>query len=100
MIIGMTITKDDQIDAVAAAAGINAKQARAAIDAVIGVVMAGLLRDGRILLHGLGIFEVHRRSPRRVRNPSTGSMMDLPSKCVVRFRPASNLRSRVEDHYR
>jgi nucleoid DNA-binding protein len=99
MIIGMTITKDDQIDAVAHAAGVTAKQARDTIDAIVGVITAGLISEGKLSLHGLGIFEVQRRGPRRVMNPSTGVPMDIPSKCVVKFRPANNLRKRVEDHY-
>src|SRR4051812_48623437 len=96
MIIGMTITKDDQVHAVAQAAGISLKQARDAIDAVAAVLMAGLVGDGQITLHGLGRFTTQHRGPRRVRNPATGLMMDVPAKTVVKFKPADHLRERVE----
>lgn len=95
MIIGVTITKDDQIQAVAKAAGITARQARDAIDAVAAVATVGLLEDGRFTLHGFGLFTTQRRAPRRVTNPATGVMMDLPPKTVVKFKPSTHLRERV-----
>lgn len=97
MIIGMPITKNLQIEAVAEATGLTVKQARAAIDAVVGVVTAGLLEEGRIVLDGLGIFETRRRSARHIRNPATGVMMDLPPSQVIKFKPAAQLRARVEE---
>jgi DNA-binding protein HU-beta len=95
MITGMT--KDDQIRAVAAEAGITSTQARMAIDALTAVITVGLISDGRITVHGLGNFETKRRSERRVRNPATGDMMDVPARTVVKFKPSSYLRDRVEE---
>jgi DNA-binding protein HU-beta len=96
MIIGMPITKDEQVQAVAAATGLSNKQARYALDATVALVVAGLRADGKITLHGLGMFEKQRRSERRVRNPSTGVMMDVPAKTVIKFKPSSALRALVE----
>jgi len=90
------MTKRQQIDAVAIAAGITARQARDAIDAVAAVVRVALLQEGRIKLDGLGTFAVQQRRPRRVRNPSTGVIMDLPASAVVKFRPVPDLRASVE----
>jgi DNA-binding protein HU-beta len=99
MIIAMAITKDDQVQAVATAAGITARQARDAIDAVVAVVTAGLLQEGRITLHGLGSFATRVRSPRRVMNPATRVMMDIPARTVIKFKPAHQLRDRVEEQH-
>lgn len=87
--------KDEQVRIVAEHAGITSKQARDAIDAVVALVVAGLVAEGRVILHGLGSFEKRRRSSRRVRNPATGVMMDVPAKTVVTFKPSSHLRERV-----
>lgn len=97
MIIAMT--KRQQVDAVAAAAGITAKQARAALDAVAAVVQVALLEDAQVVIGGLGTFKVDRRAPRDVRNPATGKTMHVPSKPFVRFKPASDLRQRVEERH-
>ena len=96
MIIAMTITRDEQVRAVAAAAGITAQQARFALDAVAGVVTAGLEDHDHVTIQGLGRFVVQHRGPRRVRNPATGMIMDLPATVAVRFKPSAYLRERVE----
>jgi DNA-binding protein HU-beta len=94
MIIGMT--KRQQIDAVSFAAGLTARQARDAIDAVSAVVRLALRQDGKIRIDGLGTFMIQQRRPRRVRNPSTGVMMDLPASAVVKFKPTPELRAIME----
>lgn len=96
MIVDM-ITTDDQIDAVAMAAGITRRQARKAMDAVSAVVIAGLTSDDRIVIQGLGTFAMHHRRLTRVRNPQTGHMMEVPARDAIAFRPAKQLRQRVED---
>jgi DNA-binding protein HU-beta len=93
MITGMI--KDEQIKCVAQEAGITAEQARRAIDAMAAVLTVGLMSDGKIIWHGFGTFATHRRGPRRIHNPSTGSMMDIPSKTVIKFRPSSHVLERV-----
>jgi nucleoid DNA-binding protein len=99
MITGKMITKDEQIRVVARAAGINAHQARIAIETVVGLVIAGLVKDDRFMLHGLGTFLVAHRRARRVMNPSNGVLMDLPPSAVVKFKPTLDLRKRVEDKH-
>jgi len=90
------VTKDEQITIVASKARINAREARAALDAVSAMITAGLVADGKITVHGLGTFQTRLRSPRRVFNPATKVMMDAPAKTVVRFKPSGYLRERVE----
>lgn len=97
MIIAMT--RREQVEAVAHAAGITARQARDALDAVGGIVVAGLLESERVTLGGVGTFVVKRRSPRRVTNPATGVPMDLPASAAVAFRPAGELRKIVNDRW-
>jgi DNA-binding protein HU-beta len=91
------VTTRDQVTLVAHAAGISAAQARLALYAVAGVIKAGLLEDERVALTGVGTFSVQYRSPRRVRNPSTGVMMDLPASRAIKFKPTPELRSSVEE---
>jgi DNA-binding protein HU-beta len=90
------VTKRDQVDAVAHAAGITPRQARDAIDALASVVGVALRNDERIKVDGLGTFVVQHRRPRRVRNPATGIMMDVPASAVVKFKPVLELRSSVD----
>lgn len=93
------MTRRDQIDAVAYAAGITTAQARNALDAVAVLVKIGLLNDEKFTLVGAGTFSVQRRRPRRLRNPATGIMMDLPASAVVKFNAAPDLRNAVNDKH-
>lgn len=91
------MTKDEQVRIVAEHAGITSRQARDAIDTIVALVVAGLVAEDRVVVHGLGSFDKRRRGPRRIHNPSTGEMMDVPAKTVVRFKPSSHLRERMEE---
>lgn len=93
------MTRRDQVEAVAKAAHLTIKQARDAIDAVAAVVQLGLLEEERSKIEGLGAFIVRRRGPKRVRNPSTGVMMDIPATAVVLFKPAPQLRDSVKERH-
>lgn len=97
MIIAMT--KRDQAMLVSRATGLTAGQARDAIDAVVAVVRTGLLEEGKVKLDGLGTFLVAQRTPRTVRNPHTGDMMDLPASAAVKFKPVPELRESVRSKH-
>lgn len=97
MIIGMT--RRDQVDAVAKAAKLTTAQARDALDAVAGVITHGLLEEEHVKIERLGTFTARRRGPRRVRNPSTGVMMDVPATAVVLFKPVPQLRESVKERH-
>jgi nucleoid DNA-binding protein len=69
----------------------NPDTVRDVFEAVAGV----LLRRGRVEIDGFGAFELRRRKPQRARNPRTGERIDVPAKTVVRFAPATALKSRA-----
>jgi DNA-binding protein HU-beta len=97
MITGMT--KREQVQAVAALAKITNQDARRALDAVGALIATGLLEDGRFVFSGLGSFVVQQRRPRRVMNPSTGVMMDLPASAAVKFKPEPQVRLRIKERH-
>jgi nucleoid DNA-binding protein len=65
---------------------------RRTFEAVVNI----LLNRGRAEIAGFGTFELHRRNPRRARNPRTGERIDLPAKVVVKFKPAGALKRQAE----
>jgi DNA-binding protein HU-beta len=94
------VTKREQVTLVARSTGLTARHARDAIDAFAVVVATALVEDaGRITVDGLGTFLVQHRAPRRVMNPATGDMMELPATAVVKFKPVPQLRKRVEERH-
>ncbi len=65
------------------------------IAAAIDTVGAALVREERVQIHGLGVFETRMRAAKVGRNPATGESVTVPAQRVVKFRPAQDLRDRV-----
>jgi nucleoid DNA-binding protein len=59
-----------------------------------GIVQA-LVEEGRVELRNFGIFEVRWRKPRKARNPRTGEMVMVPTRCSVIFKPGLVMQDRV-----
>lgn len=64
--------------------------------ASLGRAVAGSLKDGNeIVLPGVGKLKPDARAARTARNPSTGAMIDVPAKTVVKFKVAKDLADAV-----
>ncbi len=71
------MNKTDLINVVAAEAGLNKKQAEAAVNATLSAV-ANALKDGdKVQLIGFGTFEVKSVAAREGRNPKTGEVIKI-----------------------
>jgi integration host factor subunit beta len=58
--------------------------------------IANALNEGkRIEVRGFGSFNLHTRKPRVCRNPKTGTIINLPSRQVIRFKPGKKLKQSV-----
>lgn len=64
----------------------------------VGAVIQQTLgkNDTEVTLPGVGKLVVDVRAARTGRNPATGEAIQIPEKCVVKFRPAKTLRDAVE----
>jgi nucleoid DNA-binding protein len=66
-------------------------QADAVVNAVInGIIDAVKTGDG-IVLTGFGSFTTKITKARVARNPSTGALVNVPTKSTIRFRPSKAL---------
>ncbi|HEX6486832.1 MAG TPA: HU family DNA-binding protein [Nocardioidaceae bacterium] len=81
--------KDDLVQAVADAAGINKAEAGRALQAVVDTVTSAVASGERVQIPGLGTFERRERSAREGRNPQTGETMKIAATKVPGFKPAS-----------
>jgi len=80
------LTKGQIVAGVAEAAGINKKQAGAAIEALVN--MAYKNAASGFTVPGLGKLVLLDRKARQGRNPATGATIMIPAKRVVKFRVA------------
>jgi len=79
-------TKSEIIAGMARAAGIEKKQANAALKALVTMAYKGA-KDG-FAIPGLGKFVVAARKGRMARRPVTGEAIRIPPKKVLKFRVA------------
>ncbi|MAW41016.1 MAG: DNA-binding protein HU [Phycisphaerae bacterium] len=90
------MNKTDIIELVATEMDCSKVQAGKAVEAVIKSLREGILDDGGVTITGFGAFNIKKRKPRTVRNPSTGDPMTIPAQTVVDFRTAPAFREMLE----
>ena len=89
------MTKNELIAAVAEATG-KTKADISAVLASLAAVATNTLKDGGdVTLGGIGKLSAAKREARQARNPSTGAMIDVPAKTVVKFKVAKDLADTV-----
>lgn len=89
------MNKSDLIDAIAGDANITKAQAQSALNSFLGSTSNALGKGDKVTLVGFGTFSVTRRNARTGRNPRTGKEIKIPAKNVVKFKPGSELSSKV-----
>lgn len=63
--------------------------------AVVNAIKAGLKKDGKVQIVGLGNFTVKDRAARKGRNPKTGEEIQIKASRTVAFRPGKKLKEFV-----
>ena len=75
--------------------GITINEADIAIDVVIEGIITQLLEKQKSVVQNFGTFYVKQVQQRTARNPKTGETVIVPTKKVVRFKPANKLKDSV-----
>jgi len=79
-------TKSQIIEGMATAAGVNKRQAKDALEALVAMAYKGA-KDG-FTIPGLGKLVIVRRKARWGRNPATGEKIRIKAKKALKFRVA------------
>jgi DNA-binding protein HU-beta len=88
-------TKDELAKLVAARAGLDNSQAKAALDATIAEITAQLKAGNDVKFTGFGKFSMVDRPAREGRNPQTGESMQIAAKTAAKFSPGAELKKAV-----
>jgi DNA-binding protein HU-beta len=89
------MNKAELIDKISEDAGINKKQAAAALDSFTDTVAKSLKKGDKVTLVGFGTFSVSKRAARTGRNPQTGAAIKIKAKKVAKFKAGAILSSKV-----
>ena len=89
------MNKKDLVGKIASDASLTRAQASRALDAFVQGIQASLVRGDRVTISGFGTFGISHRKARRVRNPRSGSAMEVAAKRVPRFAPGAELKTAI-----
>lgn len=89
----LTIT--DLTNTLAEQTGSTKKAAKEQIEAVVGLITAGLVSGDAVRIAGLGTLTVVEREARTGRNPQTGEALEIPASKTVKFKVTSSLKAAV-----
>ena len=90
------MNRKELIDTVSELGEMTKKDAGKAIDLVFDCVANALENGDNVKLVGFGTFAVKERAERNGRNPQTQETMIIPARKAVTFKPAKDLKERVD----
>ena len=89
------MTKNELIAAIAEGTGKTKADVTAILTSLAATVSTTLKNGGDITLGGVGKLSAAKREARQARNPSTGAVIEVPAKTVVKFKVAKDLAEAV-----
>lgn len=90
------MTRSDLVELLAERFGdLPARDAEAAVRAILDAMGSALERGHRIEIRGFGSFAVNHRPARMGRNPRTGESVPIPQRRVPHFKPGKALRETI-----
>lgn len=89
------MNKSDLVAAVAAKTGSTKKDAEAAVNAIVDVITATLVKGDKVQLVGFGSFDVRKRAARKGRNPQTKEEIKIPASKAPVFKAGKALKDLV-----
>ncbi|MBN1233790.1 MAG: HU family DNA-binding protein [Candidatus Coatesbacteria bacterium] len=90
------MSKNEIVKKIAEKAGINQKEAGAALKALIEAIQDALVHDKKVTFIGFGTFMVAKRNARTGINPRTKKKMKIKAKKVAKFKPGKGLKQLIE----
>jgi DNA-binding protein HU-beta len=90
------MNKTELIDAIAKEASLTKVDARKFLEAFVNVTSTSLVSGDKVTLFGFGTFSIIERVAKTGRNPSTGAVLQIPAKKVVKFKASLELKGKVK----
>ena len=91
----VAVNKSELVDHVRDAAGLERREAEAAVNAVISGIMSDVKGGQKVSISGFGIFNPKSRAARTGRNPQTGAPVKIAASKSVGFTPAQAFKTEL-----
>lgn len=85
------MNKTDLVNEIAEKAGLNKVAAKAALNACLEAIEQALVNEDKVQLIGFGTFSVVEKPERTGINPRTKEKLTIPSRKIIKFKPAEEL---------
>ncbi len=86
------MTKQNLVNYIAEETGLTKADATRALDAVLGGIVEGLKKEGKVTLTGFCTFVKQHKDARKGRNPRTGETVTIPARNAVSIKAGSKLK--------
>lgn len=98
----LNMKKIDLIKSIAVKSNLKKGQIAIVVEGMMDAIAEAVNQGESVTLVGFGTFEVKERKARKGYNLSTGGVMTIPGKKVVRFKPGAkmNLEKKNQDTFR
>lgn len=90
------MTKAELVAAIAEKSGLNGKQAKDALEAVLNSITEAMQKGETVRLVGFGNFVPQERPAGTARNPRTGETVERAASKTVKFRVGEGLKSALK----
>ena len=87
------MNKTTFVAALAEKTGLTLKQADAALEAVMDIIVEELKKGEKVQLTGFGTFEVRERAEREGRNPATGEIIRIEASKAPAFKAGKKFKA-------
>ena len=90
------MNKTEFINAVAEQSGLSKVDSKKAVEAFIQTISNEMKEGGKISLLGFGSFSTTEKAARKVVNPKTKVVIDIPARKVVKFKAGAELTDKIK----
>jgi DNA-binding protein HU-beta len=89
------MNKNELKEKIAMDMGMTKKDANDILTNIFDTIKNGLVDDKKVTIVNFGSFRLVEQKARKARNPRTGDEVEVPSKIVVKFKPANDFKDLV-----
>jgi DNA-binding protein HU-beta len=89
------MNRSELVSAIAQQTGQTATDVDKALNGLIGVVTAALVKGDKVAIPGFATFDTSQRAARTGRNPQTGETMNIPARTAVKISAGQTLKRAV-----
>ena len=91
----MSMRKIEIIESVYEKLGISKKESVTAVESIFEIIKDELGKGNDVMISGFGKWTINAKKERKGRNPQTGEALTIDARKVLKFKPSTVLKNKV-----